>query len=204
MEEKKLTDEAVNATVKSLKWVCNQIPDDLGDSNEERMLKCIRLYCEKGIAVINRQKSEIERLTIAEKQYLSEIERLNKSCGVYHIKLEEQIKETYDYVHKSDKLKKRNAELQKQVDELKANKVIECHGMLKGCDMVKQAVKDTAKEIYEILETWAWKLKNEKGGLGHFRFAIETAMQEIKQKYSLEVRNFKLVELKKGKGNEKV
>ena len=23
--------------------------------------------------------------------------------------------------------------------------VIECHGMIKGCDMVKQAVKDTAK-----------------------------------------------------------
>ena len=25
--------------------------------------------------------------------------------------------------------------------------VIECHGMLKGCDMVKQAVKDTAKAV---------------------------------------------------------
>ena len=29
--------------------------------------------------------------------------------------------------------------------------VIECHGMLKGCDMVKQAVKDTAKEILQDL-----------------------------------------------------
>ena len=28
-------------------------------------------------------------------------------------------------------------------------KLIECHGMLKGCDMVKQAVKDTAKDIYK-------------------------------------------------------
>ena len=29
--------------------------------------------------------------------------------------------------------------------------VIECHGMLKGCDMVQQAVKDTAKEILQRL-----------------------------------------------------
>lgn len=29
--------------------------------------------------------------------------------------------------------------------------VIECHGMLKGCDIVKQAVKDTAKEIYSLM-----------------------------------------------------
>lgn len=63
MEEKKLTDEAVNATVKSLKWVCNQIPNDLGDSNEEKMLKCIQLYCEQGIALINRLQDENERLT---------------------------------------------------------------------------------------------------------------------------------------------
>ena len=32
--------------------------------------------------------------------------------------------------------------------------VIECHGMLKGCDMVKQAVKDTAKEIYTQVLEW--------------------------------------------------
>ena len=29
--------------------------------------------------------------------------------------------------------------------------VIECHGMLKGCDMVQQAVKNTAKEIFQEL-----------------------------------------------------
>lgn len=58
MEEKKLTDETVNATVKSLKWVCNQIPNNLGDSNEERMLKCICLYCEQGIALIHRLQDE--------------------------------------------------------------------------------------------------------------------------------------------------
>ena len=62
MEEKKLTDEAVNATAKSLKWVCNQIPNDLGNSNEEKMLKCIQLYCQQGIAVIERLQSENKEL----------------------------------------------------------------------------------------------------------------------------------------------
>lgn len=47
-----------------------------------------------------------------------------------------------------------NAELQQQVDELKTNQVIECHGMLKGCDMVKQAVKETAKEILTDAKKW--------------------------------------------------
>ena len=64
--------------------------------------------------------------------------------------------------------------------------------------------KDTAREIYEILEKWVWKLKDEKGSLGNFRFAIATVMQEIKDKYSLEVSNFKLVQLKKGERNEKI
>ena len=62
MEEKKLTDEAVNATAKSLKWVCNQIPNDLGNSNEEKMLKCIQLYCQQGIAVIERLQDENKQL----------------------------------------------------------------------------------------------------------------------------------------------
>lgn len=105
MEEKKLTDEAVNVTVKSLKWVCNQIPDDLGDSNEERMLKCIRLYCEKGIAVINRQKDEIERLTeelaTAKQEFVNEQRYYENAYS------------------RACQFEMRNAELQKQVDELK-------------------------------------------------------------------------------------
>ena len=46
------------------------------------------------------------------------------------------------------------AEIQKQVDELKQNQVIECHGMLKGCDMVKQAVEDTAKDLLIEFNEW--------------------------------------------------
>lgn len=52
------------------------------------------------------------------------------------------------------------------------NQVIECHGMLKGCDMVQQAVKDTAKEIclkiikdqpQPIKEKWVEWFKKEYG-----------------------------------------
>lgn len=88
MEEKKLTDEAVNATVKSLKWVCNQIPNDLGDSNEERMLKCIRLYCEQGIAAINLQKTKIEQLEAAVKLHVMDIDYL-------HAEREKRVAEVY-------------------------------------------------------------------------------------------------------------
>lgn len=41
-----------NLASKSLKWVCNQIPENLGDSEEEKMLKAIKLYAESGYHVI--------------------------------------------------------------------------------------------------------------------------------------------------------
>lgn len=45
-------------------------------------------------------------------------------------------------------------EKQRQVDELKEKQIIECYGMLKGCDMVKQSVKDTAKEILRKVKSY--------------------------------------------------
>ena len=69
-------------------------------------------------------------------------------------------------------------EKQKQVDELKTKQVIECHGMLKGCDMVNQAVKDTAKEIIVFVEE-----KDKKAG----KYSIyRTLLQELKEKYEVE------------------
>lgn len=49
---------------KSLRWVCNQIPDNLGDSNEERMLKAIKEYCKRGadkIEELAKDKEILER-----------------------------------------------------------------------------------------------------------------------------------------------
>ena len=91
------------------------------EEGDNRTVTCDLLNAmEQAVAVFNKQKAEIERLT-EENEHL-------------------------DMVAKQALADYQNAQV--QVDELKANQVIECHGMLKGCDMVKQAVKDTAKEIF--------------------------------------------------------
>lgn len=94
-------------------------------------------------------RNEIERLTeengyldMVAKQALADYQK----CEIANTELQEL---NAKYYNEAKDLRRENAELQKQVDELKANQVIECHGMLKGCDMVKQAVKDTAKEILQ-------------------------------------------------------
>lgn len=57
-----MTNEQILQAEKSLRWVANQIPDNLGDSNEERMLKCIRLYCNNGAEVICQLSKELADL----------------------------------------------------------------------------------------------------------------------------------------------
>lgn len=57
-----MTNEQILQAEKSLRWVVNQIPDNLGNSNEERMLKCIRLYCNNGAEVISQLSKELTAL----------------------------------------------------------------------------------------------------------------------------------------------
>ena len=155
---------------------------------------------------------------ISKRDELIMLQRENiDTTHVNNMKLREEIErlmERLDYFQKSSdyhegnqkELEIKNAELQKQVDELKEqlnyeknyekgvmimknvnelmneikeqcgdceawsgtdctrnpytqgclkdeNQVIECHCMLKGCDAVKQAVKDTAKEIIDDLNS---------------------------------------------------
>ena len=46
--------KAAQATAKSLKWVVNQIPEDICSNNYEgKMLKCIRMYCDNGAKTID-------------------------------------------------------------------------------------------------------------------------------------------------------
>lgn len=134
MEEKKLTDEAVNATAKSLKWVCNQIPNDLGNSNEEKMLKCIQLYCQQGIAVIERLQSENKEL---------------KSPKFASWKLKFfRLKEEFDkeLAEHEEFAKKAKAEIERLKIDIKNEKNW-------GKIQTKQAVKDTAKEIYDYIKS---------------------------------------------------
>ena len=58
--------------------------------------------------------------------------------------------------------------------------VIECHGMLKGCDMVQQAVKDTAKEIIQWIKL--------NGILEYGGYVIhDSTIEQMCKKYGVEV-----------------
>ena len=56
-----MTDKKEIPEAKSLRWVCNQIPDNLGDSNEERMLKAIKEYCKRGADKIEELAKDKEK-----------------------------------------------------------------------------------------------------------------------------------------------
>lgn len=45
------------ASAKSLKWIVNQIPNDLGDEPEEKILKTIRHYCDNAANILNELSS---------------------------------------------------------------------------------------------------------------------------------------------------
>jgi hypothetical protein len=72
--------------------------------------------------------------------------------------------------------------LQKQVDELNAKQIIECYGMLKGCDMVNQAVKDTAMEVYSAVLEFC-PVHND----GSYSEFIKLFEEWLKYKYGVEV-----------------
>ena len=157
--------------------------------------------------LINRQKAEIERLTkkteeakFWENEYLEwatgflktrfdikdwftnpETQKPPCTYEFFASTLWEKIRPAMEWLdelkERNEALRKENAELQKQVDELKENQVIECHGMLKGCDIVKQAVKDTAKEILQMVECWEDKPYVSK----------DDFKESIKQLYGVEV-----------------
>lgn len=89
-------------------------------------------------------QKQVGELTVANKQYFNENKRLNDSFNLCQIRLEEQIKETYDYIHQCDNLKKAKSKaFQHSIDEY-------CRGFEEG---KQQAAKDTAKEIYSEINS---------------------------------------------------
>lgn len=143
---------------------------------ENKRLKKFELH---RIEKIKEQNAEIERLT-KDKSFATRKMMESKAKAVELQKQVEQLTEERDKAKRDNtglfynvsRVEKENAELQnqvdkykekwqtsytnelnlqKQVDELKEKQVIECHGMFKGCDMVEQAVKDTAKEILQTI-----------------------------------------------------
>ena len=45
-------------SAKQLRWIANQIPDDLGDEPEEKMLKTIKYYCTNASAILEELSNE--------------------------------------------------------------------------------------------------------------------------------------------------
>ena len=161
MEEKKLTDDElikiIDRCVNGEGLTCKDCPID-----DEGCDKCV-------FDLINRQKAEIEQ---AKKDYieldlenrelrteldkeLAEHEEFTKQAKAEIERLTEVHDRTLKAVEelnaKNHGLEYAKTELQKQVDELKNSKVIECYGLTNGCEVTKQAVKDTAKEIFTEL-----------------------------------------------------
>ena len=117
-------------------------------------------------------REEIERLT-------EENKHLDKLLGEKRL---DELTVARQIVAQNCVLNEENAELQKQVDELKSRKIepliVKCPS-LETCPKVEQAVKDTAKEIIAFVED-----KDKKAG----KFSIyRNLLCELKERYGVQV-----------------
>lgn len=48
------TQNEIKAAAKSLRWLANQVPSDLSDSNEDKTLKYIKLYSTNGADILEK------------------------------------------------------------------------------------------------------------------------------------------------------
>ena len=81
-----ITADEAKAVAKSLRWIVNQIPDGMGNSEEEKMLKCIKLYCQNGATVIHLLLDELNAKTAKCKKCGHEsfhTERVGPHLGLY-------------------------------------------------------------------------------------------------------------------------
>lgn len=155
-DEKKLTDEEI---VKALECCANFSTQKDCDLCPIGVIKCFEqenLVPQLALDLINRQKAEIERLTEENKQLEEEIDL---EVDLQTQRKRQIIAESQEFI---DELANKNAELQKQVDELTAEKedlyfqnqnlqtYIDNHEPIWKRN-TEQAVKDTAKEIFEKL-----------------------------------------------------
>lgn len=100
-----MTDKRDEQAYKSLKWVVNQIPNDLGDSREEKMLKCIKLYCENGAETINNLQSTKQQAETQLKELLSALyQRTIKENGCFVVFRKDIVKLAKDYGIKEKEL----------------------------------------------------------------------------------------------------
>lgn len=114
------------------------------------------------IKIIDEQKAEIERLKEENKNLLIKVRNYEKPARTPLYSNESMINcNLVTCYNENADLRAKNAELQKQVDELKDRKIepliVKCSS-LETCPKVEQAVKETAREICDlILEHWEKK-----------------------------------------------
>ena len=91
MKDKELKEKIENSRKKesSLRWLSNQVPNNLSDSNEDRMLKCIKKYSLDGANTIEELRNYL--INVEDEMYEIRCERKeNKKYG----------KEIIDYAKK--------------------------------------------------------------------------------------------------------
>ena len=169
MEKNKLTDEEI---VKALAC-CVKGESCVPCPYFIKKIDCVYKRRAEGDALdlINRLQNENERLT--EEKY--KVEQNLKQCeNGYELELHTE--------------RYKNAELQKQVDELtdKLGKVLSTVGIdeYQQSKAIEQAVKDTAKEILQEIV----KLRKEEHGIYYsaYDYAIEIG-KRVRKKYGVEV-----------------
>ena len=142
MEEKKLTDKEI---VKVLGCCIKEEHKDCMHCGEYvSQFDCMRNAISNALDLIHRQKAEIERLTERKEFW----ENMHDKVVNQFENLEDKIEE---YENALVMKQYRITELQKQVDELE-DICLDCPYKLKFDEIEKQAVKDTAKEIYEEID----------------------------------------------------
>lgn len=171
MEEKKLTDEktlefAEDINVPDKKELtdeklvtymeyCMTHDDCSEDCPMCKVQGCMLIMLEQSLDLIHRlqdenakQKAEIERLhTLTDMQEANVKMMFENNMGLRK-KIERLLKELGDTISMNEMYVKQIAELQKQVDEL-TDICRDCPYKLKFDEIEQQAVKDTAKEIWE-------------------------------------------------------
>lgn len=77
MKDKELKEKIENSRKKesSLRWLSNQVPNNLSDSNEDRMLKCIKKYSLDGANTIEELRNYL--INVEDEMYEIRCERKN-------------------------------------------------------------------------------------------------------------------------------
>lgn len=169
MEEKKLTDE--------------EIIHDLEKFASDSDMNETGIYAEI-LDLIHRLQNKIKE---QDKEYIE----LDLECRELRTNLEKELDEHEEFTKKAkaeiERLTEENAELQKQVDELKERAKIDLENERNwGKIQAKQAVKDTAKEILQELLKWlnqSISFSNGKSLNGSIQYgAMNKAYHEVKRR----------------------